>query len=35
MLRDKFENEGDKEKLNQLDEHDKFAKSIEQKYESA
>ncbi len=34
-LRDKFDNENDKEKLKQLDEHDQFAKSIEQKYKNA
>ncbi len=34
MLRNKFDTEEDKEKLNQLEEHDQFAKSIEKKYEN-
>ena len=35
MLRDKYDDENDKEKLKQLDEHDQFAKTVEQKYENA
>ena len=35
MLRNKYDDENDKEKLKQLDEHDQFAKTVEQKYENA